>query len=121
MEIQATQSNWLISTSEVKPGGSAIIGGNRLAFFAIHHIALCIITISSISSVIVIHKIIFGWKNSSVVLDFPLRFPLYLAVADVLWGISHFIDHIYLVTTQQFPENQIVIDALSINLWTFFG
>lgn len=50
-----------------------------------------------------------------------LDFPFNLAVADVLWGISHFIDHMYLVTAQRFPESQLVIEALSINLWLFSG
>lgn len=112
---------WFTSASEISPGGSAILGENRFAFFAIHHTALCTITISFVASLIVISKIYGKWKYSKNKLDLAIRFPLYLAIAEALWGISHFSDHLYLVTTQTYPTTRAMKEALSINLWFFFG
>lgn len=112
---------WLINLSEIRPGFSAIAGENRLAFFAIHHIAICVITLSFASSLVVIKSIHAKWRDSTSKLDFPTRFPLYLAIADNLWGISHFADHMYLVTTETYPSAESVKELLSMNLWFFFG
>ncbi len=112
---------WLINFTGIKPGYSAICGENRLAFFAIHYTALLVITISLVSSLAVLKSIYTKWKDSSSKVDFSVRFPLYLAVADILWGISHFTDHMYLVTAQVYPKAAIVEEALSMNLWFFFG
>lgn len=118
---ETASSRWLLNTSEIVAGGSAILGGNRLAFFAIHHTALCTITVSFVASLIVISRVLLKWRNSKSTTDLSIRFPFYLAVAESLWGISHFSDHLYLVTTQVYPAAQNVKLALSINLWFFFG
>lgn len=112
---------WLINFTDIRPGFSAICGENKLAFYAIHYTALCIITVSVISSLAVLKSIYSKWKDSSSKVDFSVRFPFYLAVADILWGMSHFTDHVYLVTAQVYPSAALVKDALSMNLWFFFG
>lgn len=114
-------NSWLINLTDITSGFSAICGDNQLAFYAIHYVALCVITISLLLSLLVIKSIHTKWRDYSSKLDFPIRFPLYLAVADTLWGISHFTDHLYLLTSETYPTSHFVKDALSINLWFFFG
>jgi hypothetical protein len=112
-------SYWHHDISLIKPGNSAILGDNYWAFYGVHIIGMLVITVSTISSVVVIlnilsHRCTRNW-------DFSDRFPLYLAIADGLWGISNLTtDHIVLLVTKVFPPSEIAT-LLSINLGMFLG
>jgi len=113
-------TGWLIPISSIGPGKSAILGGNYPAFYIIHGAALTVIAISVLSCIVLISWILCKWKTSGLEINFSVRFPLYLAIADILWGVSHFTDHLYLVTTQVYPHGSTKL-GLSIFLWFFLG
>jgi hypothetical protein len=114
-----TSSHWLLNISEIKLGHSAVLGGNYTWFYIIHMVAVSLIVASLTSCAIVIGCIIKGCGKKKT--DFAERFPFYLAVADLLWGISHLIDHLFLLATHTYPSSHTLSVLLSINIWTFLG
>jgi len=126
MEANSSGSGfkWIISTSEVKPGNSAILGGNVAAFYTIHYTAIGVICMSMVSCFIVIIHIastLFVTRRQiSSYKDLSLRFPFYLAIADFMWSFSHLIDHVVLVIQQKFSNDGSVV-IFSLSLWFCFG
>jgi len=109
---------WLLDASEIKPESSAILSQNYFAFYTIHYTAIVLIVTSLVSCVFVIISIFSGAKKHN--LDFSDRFPLYVAIGDFLWGVSHFIDHLILITRTIYPSSR-VVTLLGVNLFFFLG
>jgi hypothetical protein len=99
--MNQSASNWLINISLIEPSHSAILGGNHFLFYIIHTIAICVLITFLLSCLFVIISILSSKQKS---LDFADRFPLYLAIADGLWGISHLTDHLIVLTTHTIPQ-----------------
>lgn len=119
--VSIRMQGWLINASEITPGGSAVLGRNYVAFYTIHCVALYMIVVSLLSCFVVLYKILSKWRKCKSKIDFPVRFPLYLAIADTLWGISHLIDHTYLIAFHAYPTSVALIRFLSFKMWVFFG
>jgi len=110
--------SWFHDIKEIKPGNSAILNENYVAFYTIHYTAVLLIATSLISCPIVIISILI--RATKEKLDFSDRFPLYLAISDFFWGLSHLTDHLVLITQKTYP-NATPATLLSINLWFFLG
>jgi len=108
---------WIYQTSEISPGSSAILGNNYIAFYAVHFLAIFIIAVSIASSLVVIINVVTIARRKGKH-DFSVRFPIYIAIADALWGTSHLCDHVYLLITQTCPQtNTLVIFTIFMVVW----
>ncbi|OXA58686.1 uncharacterized protein LOC110845534 [Folsomia candida] len=111
---------WLLPMEWIEPGKSTILGGNKFVFYAIHTTGLIIILISITASLSVMLNVYqnFNRKKKS---DFSDRFPLYISICDLLWGVSNLLgDHVVLMIYQVFPSKGIAT-LLAVNLFFFFG
>jgi len=122
---KSSKYDWFVSVSEIQPGNSAILG-NKVTFFYIMHCSAVGIIVLSMSSclVVIVHitsqlrKTRYGKINQRQ--DFALRFPLYLAIVDFVWGAAHSMDHLFLLIHQEYSKNS-VVNLLGVSLWIFFG
>lgn len=118
---------WIIPISEIELGESSILGNNYLVFYTIHITSLVIVFISILSCISVLISVILNSKSSksgneynAAVGGFTKRFPIYLAIADALWGLSHSLDHTYLLVYHKYPEKPLST-FLSLNCWVGLG
>lgn len=114
-------SKWLIPVSEIKPGASAILGENYVAFFTIQILGIVVLSFSLIAGIVVLSNIWLQWKRGQSGLEMSVRFPMYFAVIDMLWGISNLVGHFYLVIAQTIPESKTLREGLSVFMCIFFG
>src|SRR5581483_492229 len=109
-----------LNSSEIKLGHSSVLGGENGWFYSIHFIAIFMLILSLGSSIVVVIEILSSTKNFLRV-EFTDRFPLYLGMIEALYGISHLIDHLFLLVTEKYPESYLVSNFLSFNLAFFMG
>jgi hypothetical protein len=109
--------SWIISISEVKPGGSSVLGNNYPLFYTIHSIAIIVILCSTVICLLVINSIrqrvrkrkrkrgkgIWTKKDG---FGFSDRFPLYIALTDLLYGVVYLSDHLHLLIRKTFPTKE---------------
>ncbi|KAJ3321649.1 hypothetical protein HDU76_014054 [Blyttiomyces sp. JEL0837] len=64
--------------------------------YALHFVALFFIALSIMGSIYIIVRTIMEGKYGTI----GERFPLYLAGLDLLWSLSHTIDHVWMIAAQ---------------------
>ncbi|KAI9183841.1 hypothetical protein H9P43_002893 [Blastocladiella emersonii ATCC 22665] len=133
-----SSKQWLIPTSAVKAGASAVLG-NEPMFYAVH-LSACINGVASLLGCIAVllhvaavpvPRVVSVWtrglfhpwgtdRTAAKRVDFSARFSRYLAVADLIWHTSHLTDHALLLAHKEYPEDSLAT-GLALNLFVWFG
>jgi len=124
MDFDNSTFRWLISTSEIGPGCTAVLGKKFLFFYVLHCSSISCISVSMISCLVVIfcisHSLIDRKIRESRRNEVAIRFPLYIAIADFIWGTVHLGDHFYLIVEQRYPKDPRAV-YLGIHVLYFLG
>ncbi len=100
-------SHWLISTPELRPGASAVLSGNIIAFLAIHLLSIFLNLISIVCCVAIVTHILWSQRKKGLLkLEMCSRCQIYFGIGDIVFAISFTFEHSYLLVTRTLLETK---------------
>lgn len=111
-----SNTSYLNSCEEqpLQPNCPAVWKGDYAVFYGMHVGGISQIALSVLGSLAVIFAIA-RKRSARSAGNFSDRFPLYIAITDLLWGISHITDHIVILSSHYYPDKWVVLLIANTN------